>query len=308
VGRADNSAPPSGTRDASERVQPVRRRNVRWIAHAGLAASRPGGTPDRASLQRALDIGVDAIELDVCVTRDERLVVRHDVGVTRRNRVRDLTLGELRARQPETLILSEAVEQLGGRVDVLLDPKDAAAARPLGNWLQRRRHRERLMVCSPNRSLLVHLRETAPAVERWQSVPGVGPSRVAGVASVMRTLVQTCMEGRAASVAAELGRAGATLTVSPRTAAFEVVGSPWRRDLPSLLGRLTLGVHPAGISVDHRLISPQLCLAARRRRLQLMAWTINKADHLRRALDSGIGTVTTDRVVDMRLALLGMSS
>ncbi|HEY6379251.1 MAG TPA: glycerophosphodiester phosphodiesterase family protein [Candidatus Dormibacteraeota bacterium] len=284
-----------------------RRGPVRWIAHAGLAASRPGGTPDRASLQRALDIGVDAIELDVCVTWDGRLVVRHDVGVTRRHRVSDLTLRELRDRQPETLMLSEAVEQLGGRVDILVDPKDPAAARPLSRWLRRRRANERLMVCSPDRTLLLHLREEVPHVERWQSVPGVGPTRAAGAATVMRTLMETCAEGRAASVAAELGRAGATLAVSPRAAAWHVVGSPWRRDLPSLLGRLTQGVHPAGISVDHRLISPQLCLAARRRRLQLMAWTINAADHLRRALDSGIGTVTTDRVVDMRLALLDMS-
>jgi glycerophosphoryl diester phosphodiesterase len=280
---------------------------VRWVAHAGLAASRPGGTPDRASLQRALDLGVDAIELDVCVTHDDRLVLRHDVGVTKGRRVHDLTLAELRARRPETLMLSEAVEHLDGGVGILLDPKDAAVARPLGRWLRRRKPSESFMVCSPDRSLLVYLREEVPRVERWQSLPEVGPGRAAGVASVLRTLVQTCFEGRAASVAAELGRAGATLPVSRRAASHHVVGSPWRRDLPSLLGRLTFGVHPAGISVEHRLISPQLCLAARKRRWQLMAWTINAADHLKWALDLGIATVTTDRVVDMRLALLGMS-
>src|SRR4029077_7957509 len=86
----------------------VTRPPMRWIAHAGLGATHPGGTPTRASLHRAVLIGVDGVELDVCVTRDQQLVLRHEVRLPGRDRVRDLSLTELRQRRPETLTLSEA--------------------------------------------------------------------------------------------------------------------------------------------------------------------------------------------------------
>jgi glycerophosphoryl diester phosphodiesterase len=94
---------------------------------------------------------------------------------------------------------------------------------------------------------------------------------------------------------------------SPRSAASRFVGSPWRRELPSLLDRVTGSVGAAGLSVDHRLVSPELCDAATARGLRLVAWTVNAADHLSRAVGSGVREVTTDDVVRMRLALAGIA-
>ena len=278
---------------------------IRWIAHAGLGAAHPDGTPTRASLHRAVLIGVDAVELDVCVTRDQQLVLRHEVRLPGRARVRDLSLTELRRRRPETLTLSEAVDQLDGRAEVLLDPKDPAATVSLGRWLKRRRHREHVMVCSSNRAVLLHLRDHAPRVERWQSLPAVGGGRTRATVAVARSLARSLVAGRGGSVMSELARGAAAALDSPSAAAWHVVGSPWRRDLPLLIDRLSAGVSPAGMTIDHRLISPELCSAAQRRGLPLVAWTINAADHLYRAVESGVRTVTTDRVVDMRLALEG---
>ena len=67
------------------------------IAHRGAAGTRPELT--RPAFERALEIGVDMIELDVQLTRDERLVVLHDreLGRTLQGHgpVRDCTLAEL---------------------------------------------------------------------------------------------------------------------------------------------------------------------------------------------------------------------
>src|SRR5215813_7211563 len=69
------------------------------IAHRGAAGTRPELT--RPAFERALEIGVDMIELDVQLTRDQRLVVLHDRSLGRtvagQGAVRDRTLAELAA-------------------------------------------------------------------------------------------------------------------------------------------------------------------------------------------------------------------
>jgi len=51
------------------------------IGHRGAAGTRPEHT--RASFERALELGVDMIELDVQLTRDGALVVLHDLELGR---------------------------------------------------------------------------------------------------------------------------------------------------------------------------------------------------------------------------------
>jgi glycerophosphoryl diester phosphodiesterase len=48
----------------------------RLYAHRGAAAERPENT--MPAFERAVEIGVDAIELDVHLTRDDQLIVAHD--------------------------------------------------------------------------------------------------------------------------------------------------------------------------------------------------------------------------------------
>ena len=72
---------------------------VSWlkIAHRGAAGTRPELT--RPAFERALEIGVDMIELDVQLTRDQALVVLHDRELGRtvpgHGPVREHTLAEL---------------------------------------------------------------------------------------------------------------------------------------------------------------------------------------------------------------------
>ncbi len=70
------------------------------IAHRGAAGTRPELT--RPAFERAIELGVDMIELDVHLTRDQALVVLHDRELGRtvpgRGLVRDHTLAELTGR------------------------------------------------------------------------------------------------------------------------------------------------------------------------------------------------------------------
>ena len=70
---------------------------VTVTGHRGAAGLEPENT--LRSFRRALDLGVDAIELDVHLTQDQHLVVIHDATVDRTTEgsgaVRDLTLREI---------------------------------------------------------------------------------------------------------------------------------------------------------------------------------------------------------------------
>jgi hypothetical protein len=130
---------------------------VRWIAHAGLAAARPGGTPTREALAAAVRLHVDWIELDVCVTGDGRLVVRHDSRLPGGRRVEAITQAELRRQGVDLLTLDEATDVLGRRVPIMLDIKGREVTRPLARWLARRRDPEAFVVCSGNAEDLLGL-------------------------------------------------------------------------------------------------------------------------------------------------------
>jgi len=96
------------------------------IAHRGAAGTRPELT--RPAFERALEIGVDMIELDVQLTRDEHLVVLHDRELRRtlpgHGRVRDHTLAELTALDAGAWF---ALEYAGARAPSLDEVLDLTA-------------------------------------------------------------------------------------------------------------------------------------------------------------------------------------
>ncbi len=80
-------------------LQGPRPATPQFIAHRGGRAHNPENTP--AAFRHAIDLGVDWLEFDVQMTKDDVLVVIHDETVDRTTngtgRVADLTLEEIRA-------------------------------------------------------------------------------------------------------------------------------------------------------------------------------------------------------------------
>jgi len=106
------------------------------VAHRGASGYEPENT--LTSVRRAVEMGADAVEVDVRVSRDGALVVIHDETVDRTTngsgRVDELTLKELRsldAGMGEKIpLLEEVVEAVKGEVVLVVELKVPEAAEP----------------------------------------------------------------------------------------------------------------------------------------------------------------------------------
>ena len=100
------------------------------IGHRGARAYEPENT--LRSFRRALEIGVDAVELDVRKTKDDLLVVIHDPDVKRTTNgyglVSELTLEEIKQfsteRGEKVPTLEEALRFLDRKARVLIELKE----------------------------------------------------------------------------------------------------------------------------------------------------------------------------------------
>ena len=109
------------------------RARVKVIGHRGAAGLEPENT--LLSYRRAIELGVDAIECDVRLTRDERIVLLHDAALDRTTDgcgpVSAMTFDEVRAldagKGEKVPTLGELLALAGGRVELVVELKDGAA-------------------------------------------------------------------------------------------------------------------------------------------------------------------------------------
>jgi glycerophosphoryl diester phosphodiesterase len=99
------------------------------IGHRGARAYAPENT--LASFKKALEIGVDAVELDVRKTKDDQIVVIHDADVNRTTNgeglVSELTLKEIKSFSSDgekIPTLEETLDFLDKKVKVFIELKD----------------------------------------------------------------------------------------------------------------------------------------------------------------------------------------
>lgn len=98
------------------------------IGHRGSPLTAPENTLE--SFSKAINEGADMIELDVRVTKDNKLIVIHDKDVKRMTReygvVRELTLKEikrLKIRDNTIPTLQEAIDFIKGKADLNIEIK-----------------------------------------------------------------------------------------------------------------------------------------------------------------------------------------
>ena len=100
------------------------------IGHRGARAYEPENT--LRSFERAIELGANAVELDVRKTKDKKIVVIHDAKVDKTTdgsgSVNELTLEEIKQfvteKGEKIPTLEEALEFLGKRVKVLIELKE----------------------------------------------------------------------------------------------------------------------------------------------------------------------------------------
>jgi glycerophosphoryl diester phosphodiesterase len=104
---------------------------VQVIGHRGAAGEQPENT--LKGFRYALDLGVDYVECDVHLTRDDRLVVMHDATVDRttngQGAIRALTFDRIRSldagKGEQVPTLDEVLDVVRGRARLLCELKGA---------------------------------------------------------------------------------------------------------------------------------------------------------------------------------------
>ena len=228
---------------------------------AGLAPDRPGQDP-REALQSALDAGCDLVELDVRLTRDGVPVVEHEDEVAVGGRpvpVGALTAAELARTAGGCLPLEDALRMLSGRAGAHLDLKQVGTADDLLS--------------------LVNSAVGRLGVENVV-VTGLSDEEVAAVRAWSRDRYPQLLVGLA------LGRElrGLSPLRMLRTALEELFpGGRLRRSDATL------------IVCQKDWARAWIARWARRRRLPLLIWTVDKPAEMRRWLaDPRIWAVTTN--------------
>jgi glycerophosphoryl diester phosphodiesterase len=166
------------------------------MGHRGAPAYEPENT--LRSIRRALEMGVDAVEVDVHLhlSKDGRVVVIHDDTVDRTTngtgRVRDLTFAELRsldAGKGERLpLLAEVVDLVAGKAHLVIEVKDPTAAQPLLEFFHERQIYEHAHVISFWHPLVKALKEQEPRLRTGVLMVGC-PADPAGLAQAARAEV-----------------------------------------------------------------------------------------------------------------------
>ncbi len=278
--------------------------SIQVVGHAGLAIQREGGSPTRMHLDDALESGVDRLELDVCASADGVLVMLHDTSLADGRPVEQLELADLRRFDPELLTVDEAVEHLGGRLPILLDLKSARATHLLGGWFRGRRDTADFAACTENLPWLIQLRFAAPSVARWPSYPDIGNRRAHHVQRVVTGLWRSHSSIRGLRRgAADVQRAAMLLRRAPRQSLVHLGGLPWRERLPHDIRQASADAAAAGLCVHHGVVSEELVEQAHELGLHVNTWTVNNPFAARIVAESGVDSITTDRVDLVRVAL-----
>lgn len=237
------------------------------IGHRGAAALAPENT--LASIERALEVGVDMVEVDVLALADGTLVLAHSDDLLEVSHgaaagtVVDKTLERLRRDCPALPTLDEALALVAGSgAGVQLDVKWPGYEAGVVEAVRRRGLEERTLVSSCFRSVLVEVAERGPPIRRGLTYP--------------------------------FDRRG----VSQRRSAAPLVPvglAALRRLLPPRIGRM-LGRARAETAVLHHLVVSRAAVErCHARGASVLAWTVDDPAAMRRLAAQGVdGIITND--------------
>ena len=243
------------------RVRPI------VIGHRGFSARYPENT--LLSFRKAVELGVDGVELDVRLSKDGMAVLMHDATVDRTTNgigaVADLTWEQLRTLGAGSW---KAEEFANERIPLLGDVLNALPA-----------------------ELMVHV-EIKPE--------GITPT-VARVIRDMNAEDRVTICSFHASVIAD------AVKLLPSAPRILIAGAEAGKDMDAFKAfiRRALEHGANAISVHYAGIQPAFVRYAHQRAVPVIAWTINDGETLARMLDMGEDTIVSDHPDMVLKALCG---
>jgi glycerophosphoryl diester phosphodiesterase len=141
------------------------------IGHRGAKAYEPENT--LRSFKRALEIGVDAVELDVRKTKDDQLVVIHDSDVKKttngKGLVNELTLKEIKKfsteKDEKIPMLKEALDFLDKKAKILIELKETGVEEKVLSIIRENGLQKNVIIVSFIEEVLQKIRELDTEVE-----------------------------------------------------------------------------------------------------------------------------------------------
>lgn len=135
------------------------------MGHRGAAALEPENT--LLSIERAMEIGVDAVEIDVRLSKDKEIVVIHDSTVDRTTNgtgpVSSYALKEMKkldAGKGETIpTLDEVIDLIGNQVMLVIELKEEGTERKVVELIKRNNLDDNVYVISFWHSLVRAVKE-----------------------------------------------------------------------------------------------------------------------------------------------------
>jgi glycerophosphoryl diester phosphodiesterase len=273
--------------------------SIYCIAHRGASLEAPENT--LRAFQRALELGVDGIELDVQVTRDGIPVVFHDFTLTRltgtRGRLADRTWAELRSlrvRGEPIPTLADALSLTRKRCLLQIEIKKGAPVAPILATIRRTASTKHVILVSFEPDILRQAAALAPNLPRMLIADK--PSRF--------TLLRQGYEGHGTKAAkiANLSRSQAARHLTTEStenaegtkADHSSLGIGHRAFATKLL-RAMSSVGAVGLSVAHQAVaSPLFVETIHRHGAQLWCWTVNDVRTMKRLSDYAVDAILTD--------------
>jgi glycerophosphoryl diester phosphodiesterase len=228
-----------------------------WVVgHRGASAYAPENT--MAAFRHAVELGAAFIETDLHISRDARLVAIHDSTLERttngRGEVKDFTLEELRALDAGSWFDSKFA---GEKIPTMEEVLDFACERDVGLFLE-------IKPEAPwgiEHGLLSLLRNSGDAHRV------VVLSFSAGILRNVRRIDKTVMTG--------------------------LLFDSMKNGVGAVLDRaLDIGVRQLAPRGD--LVTSELLAKARRHDLQVVCWTVNDAQQMRKLVAVGVDGIMTD--------------
>jgi len=147
-------------------------RTLKVVGHRGARALAPENTV--ASIYKALEHGVDEIEIDARITKDGAVVVHHDRDLqdhtTARYDIRKHTYAELVQLKPDLARLEEAIEAVNRKVPLQIEIKwgelTIPVVRVLDIYLSKGWHENDFLIGSKKQSTLMEIHRSLPSIPK----------------------------------------------------------------------------------------------------------------------------------------------
>lgn len=141
------------------------------VGHRGARAYRPENT--LSSFKKAIELGVDAVELDVRKTKDDEIVVIHDADVKRTTSgsglVSDLTLQQIKSfsteKNEKIPTLAEALDFIDKKVRVFIELKEMGFEEQVISIVKMKGLVKNVVIVSFLEDALRKVRELDPEIE-----------------------------------------------------------------------------------------------------------------------------------------------